>query len=66
MKSKDPITAHGLPNRYRRFFREVRTNTVDGLRWYFLWECRGCGQRIKPNTAGAQSHVAKHLREATT
>lgn len=26
------------------------------------WRCRRCGKEIKPNTAGAQSHIAKHLR----
>jgi hypothetical protein len=59
----DPKAVHVLPRRYRDWFREVRTNTEDGLRWFFWWECRVCGQRIKPNTAGAQSHVAKHVRE---
>src|SRR3990167_5643102 len=48
---------HTLPTRYWRTFREVRTRTEDGLQWFYLWECRACGQHIKPNTAGAQSHV---------
>lgn len=58
----DPIRVHVLPRRYRERFREVRAKAVDGVRWYFLWECRACGRHLKPNTAGAQSHVAKHLR----
>jgi hypothetical protein len=59
----DPKVSHVLPLRYRLWFREVRTNTANGLQWFFLWECRLCGQRIKPNTAGAQSHIAaKHLK----
>jgi hypothetical protein len=59
----DPKVNHGLPVRYWDRFRLFRTHTTDGL-WYYLWECRLCGQRLKPNTAGAQSHIAKHLRIA--
>ena len=59
----DPLAVHVLPLRYRGRFREVRTKTADGLKWFFLWECRACGLHIKPNTAGAQSHTAKHLRK---
>jgi hypothetical protein len=58
----DPKVVHSLPTRYWARFREVRTRTADGLQWFYLWECRSCGQRIKPNTAGAQAHVAKHVR----
>lgn len=60
----DPRIVHRLPMRYWDRFRLVKTRTEDGLLWYFLWECRSCGKRIKPNTAGAQSHISKHLREA--
>lgn len=28
------------------------------------WKCRMCGKCIKPNNAGAQSHIALHLRLA--
>lgn len=59
----DPKVVHTLPSRYWRTFREVRTRTEDGLQWFYLWECRSCGQRLKPNTAGAQAHVAKHVRQ---
>jgi hypothetical protein len=58
----DPKVVHVLPRRYRPTFREIKTWTEDGSQWFYLWECRLCGKRIKPNTAGAQSHVAKHLR----
>jgi hypothetical protein len=61
----DPIVVHRLPSRYWSLFRLVRTKTEDGLLWFYLWECRRCCQRIKPNTAGAQSHVAKHVRAAS-
>lgn len=27
------------------------------------WICRLCRKELKPNNAGAQSHLAKHLRE---
>lgn len=60
----DPKVVHVLPRRYRATFRELRAVTVNGLQWFFLWECRTCGRRVKPNTAGAQSHIAKHLRDA--
>ena len=62
LSSEDPKVVHGLPRRYRTMFREVRTSARDGLRWFFSWECRRCGQKLKPNTAGAQSHIARHLR----
>ena len=29
----------------------------------YRWKCYRCGKIIKPNTAGAQSHLAKHVRE---
>ncbi len=61
----DPKVVNTLPSRYWRTFREVRTRTKDGSQGFYLWECRMCGQRLKPNTAGAQSHVAKHLRKAS-
>lgn len=63
LKWKDPSAVHVLPRRYRDRFRELRTTTADGLRWFFMWECRRCGQRLKPNTAGAQSQIARYLRE---
>jgi hypothetical protein len=31
----------------------------------YRWKCLRCGQLLKRNTAGAQSHIAKHVREAT-
>ena len=60
----DPKRFHVLPFRYHYMFREIRTKAEDGLRWFFLWECRRCGKTIKPNTAGVQSHIAKHVRGA--
>lgn len=60
----DPKITHQLPSRYRRTFFEERTRAEDRVRWYFKWVCRQCGQKLQPNTAGAQAHVAKHLREA--
>jgi len=27
-----------------------------------VWQCRMCGQALTPNTAGANSHLAKHCR----
>lgn len=57
-----------IPFRYQRAFRLVLvarrgSSYRGGGERIFHWECRRCGQVIKPNNAGAQSHVAKHLRE---
>lgn len=53
------------PKRYRPHFRLIRVRHGKGLffedMWY--WQCRYCGQVIKPNSAGAQSHLVKHLRD---
>ena len=59
----DPKVFHGLPHRYRPYFRLVRTDSErqPGC-WYFLWECLRCGRMIQPNTAGAQSHIAAHVK----
>lgn len=49
----------------RHTFREIRTNTAHGLRWFFLLESRLSCRRFNINTAGARSHVVKHPRDAT-
>lgn len=51
----------GVPYRYAREFRVIRVAPLHSTE-PFHWQCRRCGQIIRPNTAGAQSHVAKHLR----
>ena len=47
----------------RKGFRDLRVSFPDG-RWDMRWQCQRCGLIIKRNTAGAQSHVAKHVRRA--
>ncbi len=42
-----------LPRRYEPYFSDTRD----------AWVCLICGRRIRHNTAGAQSHVVKHVRE---
>lgn len=54
--------AQAVPFRYRNYFRYLRVN-YDDLTYEMKWECRMCGQILKRNTAGAQSHLAKHVRE---
>ena len=51
-----------LPRRYRDYFRDLRVTYTNGT-WELHWECRMCGKVIKRNAAGAQSHLAKHVRE---
>ena len=60
-----------IPIRYRDYFRDLRV-TVPGssyrggtANFKLHWECRRCGQVIQRNAAGAQSHLAKHVRAAT-
>ena len=48
MPDNDPKAVHSLPRRYWHLFRQVRTCTQDDVRWYYLWECKSCGQRLKP------------------
>jgi hypothetical protein len=62
-----------MPIRYQSRFAKVQVEipelgtvaTAVGPRGYvgWRWKCLQCGRLLKPNTAGAQSHVAKHLRE---
>jgi hypothetical protein len=56
-----------IPKRYASLLLMSRIRTV-GIRPQDdkpveTWICILCGQGIKPNPAGAQSHLAKHLRE---
>lgn len=62
-----------VPLRYQNLFKAVQVDipgreimTAVGPRGIvgWRWRCNRCGQEIKPNTAGAQSHTAKHLRES--
>jgi hypothetical protein len=60
-----------IPARYRDSFTEVAVDvppvvmTAVGPRPAvgYRWKCLRCGKIIKQNTATAQSHVAKHVRE---
>lgn len=59
-----------VPDRYESYFRVITVDsgptvmTSVGPRRSigYRWECRHCGTVIKPNSAGAQSHIAKHVR----
>lgn len=59
-----------IPARYRDDFVEVAIDvgpavmTSVGPRFAvgYRWKCNRCRQVIKQNTAGAQSHLAKHVR----
>lgn len=53
-----------LPSRYLLYFQPLRVAYANGT-YEQKWRCRRCGQVIKRNTAGAQSHLAKHVREVT-
>lgn len=60
-----------LPARYRDYFVEVMVDgppvimTSVGPRPTLArrWKCNRCAQLLKPNTAAAQSHVMKHVRQ---
>jgi hypothetical protein len=61
-----------VPMRYEPYFKDILADvpgrvvmTSVGPRGVLgrVWRCLLCGQDIKPNNLGAQSHVAKHLRE---
>jgi hypothetical protein len=52
-----------LPTRYLRTFTNVWTHTGYKSRTVTAWACKLCGKEIRPNAAGAQSHIAKHVRE---
>lgn len=43
-------------------FRDLRVSHPGGT-WEMCWQCQRCGLVIKRNTAGAQSHVMKHVRQ---
>jgi hypothetical protein len=51
-----------MPSRYLKYFQPLRVSHGDGT-WEMCWKCRLCGRVIKKNTAGAQSHLARHLRD---
>jgi len=61
-----------IPARYRGNFVEVAVDappvvmTAVGPRAAvgYRWKCNRCGKVIKQNSAAAQSHLAKHVREA--
>ncbi len=55
-----------IPVRYRRYFEPVIVSYGYRKlnREVVAWRCRQCEKDLMPNTAGAQSHLAKHLREA--
>ena len=61
-----------MPSRYRDYFVEVAVDvepvvmTAKGPRAAvgYRWKCNRCGHIIKQNTAAAQSHLAKHVRQA--
>ena len=63
-----------LPARYVEYFKAIDVEipeagvvmTSVGPRGFIgiRWQCCRCGQRLRPNAAGAQSHIAKHMREA--
>ena len=62
-----------LPRRYIDYFKDIwvdvpeagTVSTSVGPVGYVgrRWVCRQCAKAIKPNTAAAQSHIAKHVRE---
>ena len=60
-----------MPARYRDSFVEVAVDvppvvmTAVGPRAAvaYRWKCNRCGKAIMKNTAAAQSHLAKHVRE---
>lgn len=49
-----------IPLIWRSYFEYQRQRTY---REPERWRCKRCGQLIYPNTAGANSHLAKHCRE---
>lgn len=61
-----------IPARYRDHFVEVAVavppiiETLAGPRSAvgYRWKCNKCGAILKEYTAGAQAHIAKHVREA--
>jgi len=61
----------GVPLRYSDFLQEVAVDmppivqTPHGLRSAvgYRWKCLRCGQLLRRNTAGAQSHLQKHIRQ---
>ncbi len=64
-----------VPFRYQDTFSAVQVDvlgpvvmTAVGPRGVigWRWKCRRCGQLLRPNTAGAQSHVAKHVADELT
>jgi len=54
-----------IPLRYRRYFnyQPERRGYRQHHRCDEAWICKICGRAIRPNNAGAQSHVTKHVRE---
>lgn len=59
-----------IPERYRAWFKAelvdcepiVMTSVGPRASLCSRWRCRVCGHLIKPNNAGAASHVAKHTK----
>lgn len=59
-------SGRNIPSRYQTYFRVFRLSNGNGriLSGMFGWQCKRCGLIIAANTAGAQSHLMKHLRLA--
>lgn len=51
-----------LPQRYLKHFVNEWTHIGYRSRGVTGWKCKLCGITIRPNAAGAQSHIAKHVR----
>lgn len=58
-----------MPVRYRDYYTEVTIDTdpivMTSIRHAvgYRWKCNRCSKIIKKNTAAAQSHLTKHVRE---
>lgn len=52
-----------VPTRYLAWFVNDWQRTGYKSRSVVAWQCKLCGKSLRPNTAGAQSHIAKHVRE---
>jgi hypothetical protein len=57
-----PVTPYF--SKFKDHFTYTKLIRDDGC-WWDMWTCKHCGVIIKANTAGAQSHLAMHLRQRT-
>jgi hypothetical protein len=55
-----PITPYF--SKFKHFYVYAKVFRDDGT-WWDGWKCKLCGKVIHANTSGAQSHLAKHVRE---